>query len=139
LRGYEIAAPVLILAVGIAIRIVFVHVSGWFAARQRVRSEATAGEQVVASLRLRLPANAELVAVEHEMFFYDERNRDAARSIFEDNGFSVSTAETYDGRAKYWQLASRTCMVDKVLEEVGRVYGFVKQYGGRYNSCNPKL
>jgi hypothetical protein len=139
LSAYQFALPLLILAVAVAIRIVYGHLSGWLALRQHARSEASANERLMASLRLRLPANAEFVTLEHEMFFYDPRNRDAARGVFAENGFTVTTAETYDGRAKYWLLASRTCLVDKVLGELGRVYEFSKHYGGRYNSCNPKL
>lgn len=73
------------------------------------------------------------------MYFRDERNRAAAKSIFESNGFEVATAETYDKDTKYWLLAARSTLIDRVSEELQRVLDFTASYGGRYDRFDPKL
>ncbi len=73
------------------------------------------------------------------MYFRDERNRAAARAVFEQNGFAVKTAETYENASKYWLLASRSTLIDHVAEELQRVVQFSASYGGRYDRCDPQL
>lgn len=110
------------------------------AAARRAQQEAFKGwDQVIASIRLRLPPGAELVVLEHQMWFYDERNRTGALGVFAKNGFEAKTAETYDKRTKYWLLASRSTMIDRIQEELKRVHDFATSYGGRYDQCSPQL
>ena len=73
------------------------------------------------------------------MWFYDERNRAAAAQVFQNNGFKTSFTETHDKRAKFWLLASRSAMIERLPEELKRVCGFAESYGGHYDQCNPQL
>ena len=102
--------------------------------RRLQKAEKMSRERLVAGLRLRLPPGSELVTLEHQMYFRDERNRAAAKSIFESNGFEVATAETYDKDTKYWLLAARSTLIDRVSEELQRVLDFTASYGGRSRS-----
>lgn len=96
-------------------------------------------DTLVASLRLRLPAGSELVALEHQMYFMDERNRGAAAEVFSTNGFQTTTADTYENGTRYWLMATRSTMVDRVPDELLRVAEFAKSYGGRYDRWNPLI
>lgn len=103
------------------------------------RFERRQKDDVVATLRLRLPPGAELVTLEHQMYFRDERNRSAAAEVFTKNGFVVKSAETYENETKYWLLANRSTLIDRVDEEFHRVQQFATSFGARYHSCAPQL
>ncbi|MHB8355850.1 MAG: ribonuclease E inhibitor RraB [Vulcanimicrobiaceae bacterium] len=109
------------------------------AGRGRARDESRGWDQIIASIRLRLPAGAEVVVLEHQMYFNDPRNRAAAIEVFTKNGFAATTAETYEKRTKYWLLAVRATMIERVQQELQRVHEFTNAYGGRYDRCNPQL
>ncbi len=80
-----------------------------------------------------------MVVLEHQMYFNDPRNRAAAIEVFTKNGFAATTAETYEKRTKYWLLAVRATMIERVQQELQRVHEFTNAYGGRYDRCNPQL
>jgi hypothetical protein len=103
--------------------------------RQLFRSR----EQMIASIRLRLPPGAELVVIAHQMFFNDARNRDAAAAVLQKNGFGVATTETHDLRSKYWLLARRSVLIDRVPDEIQTVVKLAESYGGTYDDCAPEL
>jgi hypothetical protein len=133
--GLPIGGIVVTVAAGFLIRYVGDSIS-----LRRVRSaQKTDRDQLIATLRLRLPPGSELVTLEHQMYFRDERSRAAARSVFEQNGFAVKTAETYEKSTKYWLLAARSTLIDQVAEELQRVVQFGTSYGGRYDRCDPQL
>jgi hypothetical protein len=101
------------------------------------KTDAMDRDALIASLRLRLPDRSELVALEHQMYFKDERNRAAAAEIFVKNGFDTKTAETYENGTKFWLMATRSALVDRVPDELLRVADFSKSYGGRYDRWTP--
>jgi hypothetical protein len=107
--------------------------------RRLRKAQKTDWDQLIATLRLRLAPGSELVTLEHQMYFRDERNRALAKSVFEGNGFEVKTAETYDKQTKYWLLATRSTLIDRITEELQRVFQVTASYGGRYDRCNPQL
>lgn len=51
------------------------------------RQVRTDWDQVIASLKLRVPPNAEFAVLEHQMWFSDDRNRQAAKAILTQNNF----------------------------------------------------
>ncbi|MGC1381658.1 MAG: hypothetical protein WA814_11630 [Candidatus Baltobacteraceae bacterium] len=89
-------------------------------------------DRIIASIKLRLPRNAEFAVLEHQIWFSDDRNRQAAKAIFVQNGFDASEAETYEEGTKYWLLAWRSAVFSNVRTEIGKVAGFAQSYGGRY-------
>ena len=101
--------------------------------RRAARAEETDWDQVIAGLRLRLPRGSELAVLEHQVWFFDDRNREAAKAVLLKNAFEISEAETYEKRTKYWLLAWRPAVLDNVKTEIGKVAGFVQSYGGRYS------
>jgi hypothetical protein len=101
-------------------------------ARRLRRANANDWDQVLASIKLRLPRNAEFAIFEHQIWFSDDRNRQAAKAILVQNGFDSSETETYEKGTKYWILASRSAVLDSVETEIGKVARFVRSYGGRY-------
>lgn len=103
------------------------------------KADAMDRDALVASLRLRLPVGSELVTLQHQMYFMDERNRAAAADVFLKNGFDATAAETYEKGTRYWLMATRSAMVDRVPDELLRVAEFSKSYGGRYDRWNPVL
>ena len=107
--------------------------------RRMQRSEIQSRDDVIASLRLRLPPGSQMVTLEHQIFFNDDRNRSAAADVFTRNGFTVSTTAAHERRTKYWLLAVKSALIDRVPEDVARVVQFAEHYGGRYRSCNPQL
>ncbi|MGA2760474.1 MAG: hypothetical protein ABSF08_09175, partial [Candidatus Cybelea sp.] len=113
----------------------------WFGVRSaveavRVRRLQRAHEgdwdRIIASMRLRLPRGAEFAVLEHQIWFSDDRNRQAARAVLVRNGFEASEAETYGKGTKYWLLAWRSAVFDNVKTEIDNVAGFTRSYGGRY-------
>lgn len=115
------------------------YVAESFWMKRMGRAEKRSRDNVIASLRLRLPPGAEFVTLEHQMYFRDERNRLAAKEVFTNNGFEVSTAETYEKESRYWLLAVRSTLIDRVSDELRRVLQFAQSFGGRYDVCNPRL
>ena len=120
---------------------IVVGYSVWFALRYGIerirlrrlqRQEVTDWDQVIASLKLRLPRNAEFAVLEHQMWFSDDRNRQAAKAILAQNGFETSETETYEKGTRYWLLVWRSAVFDNVKAEIGKVVGFVESFGGRY-------
>jgi hypothetical protein len=107
--------------------------------RRLERENVRQRDELIASLRLRLPEGAEFARLEHQMFFYDERNRQAAERVFLANGFDVRSTETYEKRTKFWLLAVRAAMIDRVPEECGKVIEFSRSYSGRYVRCASQL
>lgn len=139
MNRFEIIGPLAVLVFALAANVVIRYFNDWITLRRLSHYSAKSNDELIASLRLRLPRDATLVVLEHEMFFNDERNRDAAREICEKNSFEVSAAQTYEGRPKYWLLATRTALIERVSEELQRVEQFAARYGGQYARCNPRL
>jgi hypothetical protein len=113
----------------------------WFGVRHAVEAvrvrrlqsaDANDWDRIIASIRLHLPYGAEFAVLEHQIWFSDDRNRQAAKAILERNGFEASEAETYGKGAKYWLLAWRSAVFDNVKAEIGKVASFTQSYGGRY-------
>lgn len=105
-------------------------------ARRQRRSHDNDWDRVIASIKLRLPRNAEFAVLEHQVWFSDDRNRQAAKVILAANGFDASETETYEKGTKYWLLTWRATVLDNVKVEIGKVAGFVKEYGGRYSGLS---
>lgn len=122
-----------------AISFLIRYVNDTLSLKRLRKADAMDRDTLVASLRLRLPRGSELLALEHQMYFMDERNRMAAADVFSTNGFTTTTAETYDNGTRYWLMATRSTVVDRVPEELQRVVGFAESYGGRYDRWNPLL
>ena len=87
----------------------------------------------------RLPEGAQLVTLEHQMYFYDERNRQAAAGVFLANGFQVRSTETHEKRARFWLLATRSGLIERVPEDCNKVIAFAGSFSGRYIRCTPQL
>jgi hypothetical protein len=136
---YTIGLPIGGIVVMFAASFLIRYANDTLSLRRLHRAEKIGWDQLVATLRLRLPPGSELVTLEHQVYFRDERNRTLAKSVFEGNGFEVKTAETYDKQTKYWLLAARSTLIDHVTEELQRVFQFTASYGGRYDRCNPQL
>lgn len=100
--------------------------------RRAVRQQEIDWDQVIASLKLRVPRNAEFAVLEHQMWFSDDRNRQAAKAILVQNGFETNETETHEKGTRYWLLAWRSAVFDNVKLEIAKVAGFVQSYGGRY-------
>ena len=62
--------------------------------RRLQRAHANDWDRIIASLKLRLPHNAEFAVLEHQIWFSDDRNRQAAKAVLVRNGFDASEAET---------------------------------------------
>lgn len=101
--------------------------------------EVAAGDRFIASIRLRLPPGAQMVVLQHQIFFNDERYRRAASQVFEKNNFTTAKTETYDKLTRYWLLAKRSTMIDHVVGEVQAVVRLVKEWNGNYESCDPEV
>jgi hypothetical protein len=101
--------------------------------RRRQSADANDWDRIIASIRLRLPHGAEFAVLEHQIWFSDDRNRQAAKAVLVRNGFEASEAETYGKGTKYWLLAWRSAVFDNVKTEIGKVAGFTGSYGGRYS------
>lgn len=101
--------------------------------RRRQIADANDWDRIIASIRLRLPHGAEFAVLEHQIWFSDDRNRQAAKAVLVRNGFEASEAETYGKGTKYWLLAWRSAVFDNVKTEIGKVAGFTGSYGGRYS------
>jgi len=113
----------------------------WFGVRHAIevvrlrrlqRADDGDWDQIIASIKLRLPSRAEFAVLEHQVWFSDDRNRQAAKSILLQNGFEASETDTYEKGTRYWLLAWRPTVFDNVKAEIGKVGGFVQSYGGRY-------
>jgi hypothetical protein len=113
----------------------------WFGVRHAIevvrlrrlqRADDGDWDQIIASIKLRLPSRAEFAVLEHQVWFSDDRNRQAAKSILLQNGFEASETETYEKGTRYWLLAWRPTVFDNVKAEIGKVGEFVQSYGGRY-------
>lgn len=100
--------------------------------RRLQRADDGDWDQIIASIKLRLPSKAEFAVLEHQVWFSDDRNRQAAKRILLENGFEASEAETYEKGTRFWLLAWRPTVFDNVKAEIGKVIGFVQSYGGRY-------
>lgn len=109
---------------------------GAFRARRLQRANDGDWDRIIASIKLRLPRNAEFAVLEHQIWFSDDRNRQAAKAILMQNGFEASETETYEKGTRYWLLAWRPTVFDNVRAEIGKVGGFVKSYGGRYTGLS---
>jgi hypothetical protein len=107
--------------------------------RRIVKAKWMDRDEIIASLRLRLPPGADLVALEHQTFYMDERNRAAAANVLIENGFTISAAETYENATRFWLLATRSTLVERAPEEWKLVVDLTRRYGGRYDHCNPQL
>jgi hypothetical protein len=103
-----------------------------FRVRRLRRAHDSDWDRIIASIRLRLPHGAEFAVLEHQIWFSDDRNRQAAKADLVRNGFETSEAETYGKGTKYWLLAWRSAVFDNVKTEIGKVAGFTASYGGRY-------
>jgi hypothetical protein len=132
---FTTVAPVFAVLAGWAIMYFLRHL----AAQRREKSQLVDWEQMIASIRLRLPPGAEIVVLEHQMYFNDPRNREAATKVFQKNSFEVTATETYQKRTRYWLLAVRSAMIDRVPQEIQQVYGFVQSYGGRYEGLTSRI
>lgn len=108
--------------------------AAWFGLRYAIetvrlrryrRREDSDWDQVIASLKLRVPRNAEFAVLEHQMWFSDDRNRQAAKAILLQNGFEASETETHE-KERYWLLVWRSAVFDNVRAEIGKVVGFVQ-------------
>ncbi len=100
--------------------------------RRLQRAQASDWDRIIASIKLRLPRNAEFAVLEQQLWFSDDRNRQAAKAVLVRNGFDASEAETYGKGTKYWLLAWRSAVFENVKTEIGKVAGFTRSYGGRY-------
>jgi hypothetical protein len=132
---YYVAVAVAFVGLSMGLRYLGNRLSG----KRKIRDDLGSRDRLIATLRLRLPPNAEMVVLEHQMYFRDERNRVAAGDVFTKNGFSVTTTETFEKATRYWLLAARTAMIDRVPEELQRVHSFTASYGGHFVSCNPRI
>jgi hypothetical protein len=128
------AGPVLAIFTGWAIFFTIRRI----ATQRDARRQAIDWDALIASIRLRLPPGAEMVVLEHDVYFYDVRNREAAAEIFRKNSFEVSTTETHTKRARYWLRAVRPAMIDRIPYELQTVFGFVNSYGGRYEGMSSR-
>jgi len=135
--GY--AAPFLTIATVYAISFVLRHVRATQQKRRLERDAAQTRDDIVATLKLRLPSGAQFVTLEHQIYFRDERNRAAAQDVFATNGFDLKTTETYEKQTRFWLLAVRSTLIERVPEELQRVVAFAESYGGRYQRCDPQL
>jgi hypothetical protein len=133
--GAALGGIVVMWAISFLIR----YVNDTLSLKRLRKADAMDRDGLVASLRLRLPEGSELVALEHQMYFMDERNRAAAAEVFLKNGFETKTAETYERETRFWLMATRSALVDRVPDELLRVAEFSKSYGGRYDRWNPLL
>lgn len=121
-----------ILAITYAFWFVVRYVIEIVRVRRLQRADDCDWDRIIASIKLRVPRNAEFAVLEHQVWFSDNRNRQAARAVLIQNGFETSDTETYEHGTKYWLLAWRSTVFDNVKTEIGRVGGFVRSYGGRY-------
>lgn len=133
----KFAVPVLIFVASAAFWYVvrYARAIRW---SQRTDAEYfSAREDVISSIRLRLPQGADLVVLEHKLRFKDARNRNLVEQKLIENSFDVSMAETYEGETAFWLLAKRPVLVDRAPDEIRLVASFTAQSGGTYAEWNP--